>query len=115
MTETQPDTADIPCELIPKFALFLFEARLPSGLIVRVNNYIDGLGARAQDHSGMLVGQIRCDPSSAQLKLDLHDTVPAEIGGMLAQMGHYDHYCCARRLGIRLPCPGCVDGVSHAE
>src|SRR5579864_5841107 len=87
MTEPQPETADIPCELIPKVALFLFEARMPSGLIAKVNNYIDGLGARAQDHSAMLVGQIRRDPRSAQLKLDLHDAIPTELGATLAQMG----------------------------
>jgi hypothetical protein len=85
--QTATETAEISCELIPKPALYLFEARLPAALIARVNDYIDGLGARAQDYSGSLVGQIRRDPRSAQLSLDLRDKVPADLAGILAEMG----------------------------
>jgi hypothetical protein len=85
--QTATETADISCELIPKPALYLFEARLPAALIARVNDYIDGLGARAQDYSGSLVGQIRRDPRSAQLSLDLRDKVPADLAGIMAEMG----------------------------
>jgi len=87
MMQTATETADISCELIPKPALYLFEARLPAALIARVNDYIDGLGARAQDYSGSLVGQIRRDPRSAQLSLDLRDKVPADLAGIMAEMG----------------------------
>ncbi len=87
MTESFADTADIPCELIPKPALYLYEAKLPSGLVARINDYIDGLGAPAQDYSGELVGQIRRDPRSAQLHLELRDSVPAQLGAVLEKLG----------------------------
>jgi hypothetical protein len=85
--QTEAELAEISCELIAKPALYLFEAKLPAALIAKINDHINGLGGRAQDYSGSLVGQIRRDPHSAQFRLDLRDRVPAELAGILAQMG----------------------------
>src|SRR5437868_3594792 len=81
------ETTDISCQLIPKAALYLMEARLPQDLIASVNAYIDGVRHSTRDHSGMLVGQIRRDRRSAQLGLDLHDKVPSQLGAVIAEIG----------------------------
>ena len=81
------EIADISCQLIPKPALYLMEAILPSDLIATVNSYIDDLRGSARDHSGMLVGQIRRDPRSAQLALNLADKVPSGLAAVVAEIG----------------------------
>jgi len=81
------ETEDISCELILKPALYLMEARLPTGLVTLVNAYIDSVRTRAADHSPSLVGQIRQHKQSAQLKLDLRDKVPAALADVIVQIG----------------------------
>jgi hypothetical protein len=81
------ETEEVTCELILKPALYLMEARLPTGLVSMVNAYIDSVRTRAADHSPSLVGQIRQNERSAQLKLDLRDKVPAVLADVIVQIG----------------------------
>jgi Putative 2OG-Fe(II) oxygenase len=81
------ETADITCQLIPKPALYLMEASLPSDLIAKVNAYLDAIRDTARDHSGMLVGQIRRSPRSAQLSLNLKDNVPSDLAALITEIG----------------------------
>jgi len=81
------ETEDITCELLIKPALYLMEARLPAGLVRMVNDHIDAVRESAADHSPSLVGQIRHNPKSAQLKLDLKDRVPDVLASVIVQIG----------------------------
>ena len=81
------ETEEITCELIVKAALYIMEARLPAGLINLVNTYIDGVRDSAHDHSPALVGQIKQNPKSAQLQLDLRERVPSILAGVIADIG----------------------------
>jgi len=78
---------EITCRIITKPAVHLIEARLPIALIDRVNAYIDGERERAEDYAGELVGQIKQDRRSAQLKLSLAESVPAMLAQIIAQVG----------------------------
>jgi hypothetical protein len=84
---TELETEEITCELIIKPALYLMEARLPLPLVNMVNEYIDGARESAADHSSVLVGQIRQNPRSAQLQLDLRQKAPSVLAGVIAQIG----------------------------
>jgi len=79
---------DIDCELIVKPALFLMEVRLPLPLVNTVNDYIDSVRESAADHSKSLVGQIRRDPRSAQLELDLRQKTPLGLADVIAAVGN---------------------------
>ena len=81
------DTAEITCRIITKPAIHLIEARLPLDFINYVNAYIDEVRDRAEDYRGELVGQIKENPKSAQLKLDLADKVPASLADVITQVG----------------------------
>jgi hypothetical protein len=81
------ETEEITCELIIKAALYIMEGRLPAGLIDLVNTYIDGVRDSAHDHSPALVGQIKQNPKSAQLQLDLRERVPSILAGVIAGIG----------------------------
>ena len=83
---TAQETEDISCELVIKPALYLMEARLPSGLVRMVNDYIDRVRGSAADHSPALVGQIRQHPKSAQLKLDLKEREPAALASVILEI-----------------------------
>jgi hypothetical protein len=85
MTEIEPE--EFPCELIVKPALCMMEARIPMRLVNRTNDYIDRVRESAADHSMSLVGQIRQNPRSAQLKLDLRDRFPADLANEIAAIG----------------------------
>jgi hypothetical protein len=80
------ETEDIACELIIKPALYIMEAKLPSGLIRMVNDYIDGVRGSAADHSRSLVGQIKQHAESAQLRLDLRQKVPSALATVIVQI-----------------------------
>jgi Putative 2OG-Fe(II) oxygenase len=81
------ESEEIRCELIVKAALYIMEARLPLGLIDAVNAYIDSVRDTAHDHSPALVGQIKQNPKSAQLRLNLPDRVPSTLAGVIAEVG----------------------------
>jgi len=81
------ETEEITCELIVKPALYIMEARLPSDLVDMVNTYIDSVRNSALDHSRALVGQIKQNPKSAQLRLDLRERVPSILAGVIANVG----------------------------
>src|SRR5205085_6227228 len=83
---TESETADISLQLIPKPALYLMEAWLPSDLVAKVNAYIDAVRSTTPDHSGMLVGQIRRDPRSAQLALSMKDKVPSDLASVITEI-----------------------------
>jgi hypothetical protein len=78
---------EITCKIITKPALHIIEARLPLDLIDHVNAYIDTVRDRAENYAGELVGQIKRNPRSAQLKLNLADQVPAMLARVIAQVG----------------------------
>jgi hypothetical protein len=84
---TELETEDIACDLVIKPALYLMEARLPMPLIDMVNGYIDSVRDSAADHSGALVGQIRQNPRSAQLKLDFRQKAPAALAAVIVEIG----------------------------
>jgi Putative 2OG-Fe(II) oxygenase len=84
---TELETEDITCELILKPALYIMEARLPTPLVNMVNTYIDSVRESAADHSKSLVGQIRQDPRSAQLQLDLRHDVPSALAAVIVEIG----------------------------
>jgi hypothetical protein len=84
---TELETEDITCELLIKPALFIMEARLPMGLVKIINEYIDGVRDSAADHSKSLVGQIRQDTRSAQLKLDLRQKAVSTLATVIVQIG----------------------------
>jgi hypothetical protein len=84
---TELETEDITCELLIKPALFIMEARLPMGLVKIINEYIDGVRDSAADHSKSLVGQIRQNPKSAQLRLDLRQNVVSGLAAAIAEIG----------------------------
>jgi len=77
----------IACRIISKPALHFMEARLPLDLIDAVNAYIDGVRDRAEDYAYELVGQIRQNPRSAQLKLNLADQIPSSLAQIITQVG----------------------------
>ena len=77
----------ISCRIISKPALHFMEARLPLDLIDHVNAYIDEVRDRADDYGGELVGQIKRNPRSAQLKLDLADRTPSTLAQIITQIG----------------------------
>src|SRR6185436_14962759 len=81
------ETEEITCELIVKAALYIMEARLPTDLVDMVNTYIDSVRDSALDHSRALVGQIKQNPKSAQLRLDLRERVPSILAGVIANVG----------------------------
>ena len=74
-------------ELITKPALHLMEARFPMRLVNAVNAYIDGIRTSAADHSRQLVGQIKQDPRSAQLQLDLKQDIPGALASEILSVG----------------------------
>ncbi|MEE8439443.1 MAG: putative 2OG-Fe(II) oxygenase [Micropepsaceae bacterium] len=80
-------TEQITCSIITKPAVSYIEARLPPDLIGLVNTYIDEIRARADDYAGELVGQIKQNPSSAQLKLNLGDQTPRTMAQVISQVG----------------------------
>ena len=84
---TELETEDITCELLVKPALYIMEARLPPPLVDMVNTYIDSVRESATDHSKSLVGQIRQDPRSAQLQLDLRQKVPSALAAVIVEIG----------------------------
>jgi len=84
---TELETEDIPCDLILKPALYIMEAQLPKPLVDMVNDYIDSVRDSATDHSGSLVGQIRQNPRSAQLQLDLRQKVPSALAAVIVEIG----------------------------
>jgi hypothetical protein len=75
----------VQCRVITKAALHLLEAHLPSDLVSKVNDHIDGVRDTANDHSGRLVGQIKRDARSAQLQLDLQQKMPAILADVIAK------------------------------
>ena len=85
MAESGSD--EFTCELIVKPALYMMQARLPMRVVNRTNEYIDSVRNSAEDHSVSLVGQIRQNPRSAQLNLDLRDTVPFNLASEIATIG----------------------------
>ena len=80
-------TEQITGRMITKPAVSYMEARLPLDLISHVNAYIDEIRARADDYAGELVGQIKQNPSSAQLKLNLSDQTPMTLAQIITQVG----------------------------
>jgi hypothetical protein len=80
-------TEQITCRIVSKPALSYMEARLPLDLISHVNAYIDEIRERAEDYAGELVGQIKQNPSSAQLKLNLVDQTPMTLAQVITQVG----------------------------
>ena len=80
-------TEQITCRIITKPAMSYIETRLPPDLIDLVNTYIDEIRARADDYAGELVGQIKQNPSSAQLKLNLGDQTPRTLAQVISQVG----------------------------
>jgi hypothetical protein len=80
-------TEQITCRIITKPAVSYIEARLPLDLIGHVNTYIDDVRERADDYAGELVGQIKQNPRSAQLKLDLGDKPPMTLAQIITQVG----------------------------
>ena len=60
---------------------------MPLDLIDAVNAYIDGARDRAENYAGELVGQIKRNPRSAQLKLDLADRIPSSLAQVITQIG----------------------------
>lgn len=83
---TQEETEDITCDLVIKPALYLMEAKLPLGFMRMVNAHIDHVRGFAPDHSRSLVGQIRQNSQSAQLKLDLAQREPAALASAIVQI-----------------------------
>lgn len=81
------ETEEFSCELIVKPALFMMQARLPMRLVNRTNDYIDSVRDSAADQSKSLVGQIRQNPRSAQLKLDLRERFPSDLANEIAAIG----------------------------
>jgi hypothetical protein len=84
---TEMETEDISCALIPYMALYIMEARLPMALVNMVNAHIDSVRDSAADHSKSLVGQIRRNPRSAQLRLDLRQKAPSALATLIAEIG----------------------------
>jgi hypothetical protein len=84
---TELETEEITCELVIKPALYLMEAHLPAPLVKMINDHIDGVRDSAADHSRLLVGQIRQNACSAQLKLDLRHKAPAALAAVIAEIG----------------------------
>jgi hypothetical protein len=80
-------TEQLTCRLITKPALQILEARLPQSIVDGINAYIDEARDRAADYSHELVGQIRRDPRSAQLELNLSERKPADLAGVITQIG----------------------------
>jgi hypothetical protein len=81
------DDAEIACNIISKPALHFIEARIPLEYVAHINAYIDRVRARSEDYSGELVGQIKQNRLSAQLKLDLDEDVPGNLATVIAQVG----------------------------
>lgn len=81
------ESQQITCRIITKPAVHVIESRLPLELIEQVNGYIDGVRERAEDYAGELVGQIKANPKSAQLKLNLADQVPMSLANIITQVG----------------------------
>ena len=84
---TELETEEFSCELIVKPALCMMQARIPMRLVNRVNDYIDSVRDSAADQSKSLVGQIRQNPRSAQLKLDLRERFPSDLANEIAAIG----------------------------
>jgi hypothetical protein len=80
----------ITCRLVTKPALHLMEAQLPVSLIDKVNAYIESIRGTAGDHAPYLVGQIRQHTDSAQLTMNLQDSIPAALASTIVQIaGEY--------------------------
>jgi Putative 2OG-Fe(II) oxygenase len=84
---SESETEDFTCELIVKPALCMMQTRFPMRLVNKVNDYIDSVRDSAADHSKSLVGQIRQNPRSAQLQLDLRQKVPSDLANEIAAIG----------------------------
>jgi hypothetical protein len=82
------ETEELTCELVVKPALYMIEAQLPTALIRMVNAYIDRVRDTASDHSTHLVGQIRQNPRSAQLNLDLREKEPATLATVIVEIAN---------------------------
>jgi len=84
---TELETEEFSCELIVKPALCMMQARLPMRLVNRTNDYIDSVRDSAADQSKSLVGQIRQNPRSAQLGLDMRERFPCDLANEIAAIG----------------------------
>jgi hypothetical protein len=84
---TEPETEEFTCELIVKPALCMMQARLPMRVVNRTNDYIDSVRDSAADHSKWLVGQIKQNPRSAQLRWDLRQQFPSDLANEIAAIG----------------------------
>lgn len=84
---TELETEEFSCELIVKPALCMMQAHIPMRLVNRTNDYIDSVRDSAADQSKSLVGQIRQNPRSAQLKLDLRDRFASDLANEIAAIG----------------------------
>ena len=84
---TELATEEFSCELIVKPALCMMQARLPMRLVNRTNDYIDSVRDSAADQSKSLVGQIRQNPRSAQLGLDMRERFPSDLANEIAAIG----------------------------
>ena len=67
-----------------KPALYIMEAR---HMLVKSSTNIDSVRGSAADHSKSLVGQIRQNPKSAQLRLDLRQNVVSGLAAAIAEIG----------------------------
>jgi hypothetical protein len=84
---TARETEEFTCELIVKPALCMMQARLPMRVVNRTNDYIDSVRDSAADFSKLLVGQIKQNPRSAQLQMDLHQQFPSDLANEIAAIG----------------------------
>jgi|TARA_R110002012_G_scaffold21451_4_gene74910 hypothetical protein len=76
----------VPMHMSTLPALKLLFAVLDEDMIKIINDYIDS--HKLEDHSDQLVGQIRQDKKSAQLQLNMNDTVPSKLGEFLKSMAN---------------------------
>ena len=77
-------TDDIPISIETLPALKLGFCQLDEESVSSINNYVDENAENSVDLSSELVGQIKQNKKSSQLKFDMKDKVPAQFGKFLS-------------------------------
>ena len=87
MSLTKPTDEKIDMKFVTHPAVHTIDGKLPMSIVNEVNEYVDENRQSMQDYSGNLVGQIKRNKNSDQLKMNLEDEVPRSLSNLFLTVG----------------------------
>ena len=87
MSLTEPTDEKIDMKFVTHPAVHTIDGKLPMSIVNEVNEYVDENRQSMQDYSGNLVGQIKRNKNSDQLKMNLEDEVPRSLSNLFLTVG----------------------------